>query len=363
MERRAVSVLTPTYNRAHVLRRVHDSLQRQSVRDFEWVVVDDGSTDDTPALMARWRAEADFPVTFYRYANNRGQTAALNSGRALVSGHYAFRLDSDDALLDGAMETIAHWRAATGADAKPDVCGLAFRCVDEAGQLVGRARGGERLPETVVQATNREARYRYGMAFDFVRVMKTGRFREQAFDELTNCENAPPSIYWNRFSDRCETVFVDRPIRRYYRNDGEMRLSDKASGKTVKWPRGNYLRALAILNEDIDWLRHNPKVFLNAARKIARLGLHVGRPLRSQFGDLANGRARLLWAAGMPGGLAGYARDRLRGRRAPKADPDISAWGPAAPPENPELHPPPERFGRPRSPAVETGPPPGIPRR
>jgi len=357
MERPAVSVLTPTYNRAHILHRVYDSLQRQSVKDFEWVVVDDGSTDDTPALVTRWQAEADFPITLYRYGNNRGQTPTLNIGRMLVSGHYAFRLDSDDALLDDAMETIAHWRAATGADAKPEICGLAFRCIDDIGNLVGSAKGNENLSETVVQVTNREARYRYGMTFDFVRVMKTERFQEQGFDELTNCENAPPSIYWNRFSNRYETIFVDRPIRRYYRNDGEARLSDKAPGKTVKWPRGNYLRALAILNEDIDWLRHDPKVFLNAARKITRLGLHIGRPIRSQFGDLTNVRARLLWALAMPGGLAGYLRDRLRGRRAPSADPDISAWGPAAAPEHPALHPPPERF---RFPTPASAPRPGA---
>ncbi|MCY4586074.1 MAG: glycosyltransferase family A protein [Bryobacterales bacterium] len=346
MERPAVSVLTPTYNRAHILHRVYDSLERQSVKDFEWIVVDDGSTDDTPALVARWQAEADFPITFYRYSNNRGQTATLNTGRMLVSGEYAFRLDSDDALLDDAMEMIAHWRSATGADAKPDICGLAFRCVDEAGGLVGKARGSESLPEVVLQATNREARYRYGMTFDFVRVMKTERFQEQGFDELTNSENAPPVIYWNRFSDRYETIFVDRPIRRYYRNDGEARLSDKASRTAVKWPRGNYLRALTILNEDVDWLRHNPKVFLNAARKITRLGLHIGRSPGRQFRDLAHTRARMLWAVGAPGGFVGYIRDRLHGRCAPKADPDISAWGPAAPPEDPVLRPPPDRFGR-----------------
>lgn len=66
----AVSVLTPTYNRAHVLHRAFDSLNRQKTRDFEWVVVDDGSTDDTPALLAGWQEEADFPITWYRYSKN-----------------------------------------------------------------------------------------------------------------------------------------------------------------------------------------------------------------------------------------------------------------------------------------------------
>ena len=306
----ALSILTPTWNRAHVLPRAYESLRRQTVRDFEWVVVDDGSTDETPALLARWQAEADFPITWYRYENNRGQTPALNTGRGLVSGDYTMRFDSDDELFEDAVETVLRWRRETGADALLDVCGLAFRCVDETGRLVGGSSAGANLPRTVVKATNREARYLHGMTSDFVRVLKTGIFREQAFGELTHSENCPPGIYWNRLSDRYETLFVDRPIRRYWRNDGVARLSDKLS-QAVKWPRGNYLRALAILNEDTGYWRHSPKVFLNAARKITRLGLHLGRPPGRQFRDLANGPARLLWALGAPGGLAGYVRDRL----------------------------------------------------
>ncbi len=310
MARPALSVLTPTWNRAHTLHRVYDSLQQQTARDFEWVVVDDGSTDETPALLARWQAAADFPITWYRCDNNRGQTPALNIGRGLVAGDYAMRLDSDDELFDDAVETVLHWRQHTGVDVLPGVCGLAFRCVDEEGRLVGGSTAGDGLPDMVVKATNRDARYLYGMTSDFVRVMKTDIFRECEFGELTHCENLPPVIYWNRLSDRYQTLFVDRPIRRYYRRDGVARLSDRPS-RAVKWPRGNYLRALSILNEEIAYLRHSPRTFLNAARKISRLGLHVGRPPGRQIRDLDNGPARLLWALGLPGGVIGYIRDCL----------------------------------------------------
>ena len=340
----AVSVLTATWNRCHVLHRAYDSLERQSVKDFEWVVVDDGSTDETPALMARWQAIASFPIIYYRYTNNRGKTPALNVGRKLISGDYMLPLDSDDALLEDAMETFSYWRSETGIDTMHDISGLAFRLVDDTGKLVGNVNGIECLSETLLEMTNREARYRCGMTFDFVRVTKTRLFRAHDAQELTNSENVPPRLYWNKLSDRYRTIYVDRPILCYYRNDGEVRLSDKATPETVKWPRGRYLRALSILNEDIDWLRHDPKVFLNAARKVVRLGLHIGRSPQRQFRDLAHARARLLWIAGIPGGLVGYIRDRLRGRRAPQADSDISAWGPAAPPDNPMLYPAPERF-------------------
>ena len=195
MKRPAISILTPTYNRAHVLHRVYDSLNRQKTRDFEWVVVDDGSTDGTPALLERWQAEADFPISWYRYENNRGRNAAVNSGAKLVSGKYSWILDSDDELLDDALETVADWRERTGVDDAPSVSGLYFRCVDESGIPVGRLRkgGGSSLPRETVRMSIREARYRLGMTFEFADVMKTEIFRDRRFVELTNSEHGPKS--------------------------------------------------------------------------------------------------------------------------------------------------------------------------
>lgn len=195
----------------------------------------------------------------------------------------------------------------------------------------------------MIRISRRDAYYRQGMTFEFVGVAKTYVCRERKFIELTKSEHCPPSVTHNQISNRYETIYVDHPIRQQFRNDGVARLSDKRT-RTIKWPRGNYLRALSILNDDIDYFWKSPTRFLNAARKVTRFGLHIGRSPRLQFRDLVHRRARLLWAASIPGGYVGHLRDRLRRRTAPNADPEISSWGPAAPPENPVLHPSPERF-------------------
>ena len=342
----AVSVLTPTYNRGHVLHRVYDSLCRQKTRDFEWVVVDDGSTDNTPTLLARWQAEANFPITWFRYSNNRGQIPATNEGRKLVTGEYTLKLDSDDALLDGAMEAIEIWRKKTEADTKEKICGLAFRCVDQHGVILGKLKDGKsNFPQEVLQLSTRYARYCLGIDFDIAVLYKTELYLTMGYGELDNSENLPPSIGLNRLTDRYELIYVDYPIRTYFTQDGVARLSDKPLDR-VKWPRGRYLQALSILNEDSHFFWRRSKVFFNAGRKITRLGMHIGRSPLSQLQDLTNWRARLLWATGIPGGLIGFLGDRLRGRTAPAADADITAWGPSAPPEMPTLHLPPVRFRR-----------------
>jgi len=123
------TVLTPTFNRAHTLHRAYESLQRQTMHGFEWIVVDDGSTDNTPELLASWEHEASFPITWCRYGVNRGRNAAVNSGIELTRGEYILILDSDDELLDDAILKIDHWRLKTGIDMDENISELRFRYV------------------------------------------------------------------------------------------------------------------------------------------------------------------------------------------------------------------------------------------
>lgn len=71
------TVFTPTFNRAASIHRVYESLQSQTFRDFEWLIVDDGSEDDTANLVGKWIKEADFPITYMKQ-NHAGKHVAWN---------------------------------------------------------------------------------------------------------------------------------------------------------------------------------------------------------------------------------------------------------------------------------------------
>ena len=76
----SVTVFTPTYNRAYILGQLYRSLQRQTCTDFEWLIVDDGSADDTKSLVAAWQEEQNpFPIR-YVYQENGGKCRAINRG-------------------------------------------------------------------------------------------------------------------------------------------------------------------------------------------------------------------------------------------------------------------------------------------
>ena len=107
-----ITVFTPTYNRAYIIENLYRSLQRQSYRDFEWLVVDDGSADNTWELFEAWQREENaFPIHYVKQENG-GKCRAINKGLELAQGELFFTVDSDDYLTDDALEKVAAWDAA-----------------------------------------------------------------------------------------------------------------------------------------------------------------------------------------------------------------------------------------------------------
>ena len=97
-----ITIFTATYNRAHTLHRAFESLRAQTFRDFEWLVVDDGSIDGTNELVAGWMETADFPIRYLRQ-NHSGKHFAHNLALSEARGLLFTVLDSDDALPSDAL--------------------------------------------------------------------------------------------------------------------------------------------------------------------------------------------------------------------------------------------------------------------
>jgi glycosyltransferase involved in cell wall biosynthesis len=109
-----ISVVLPTYNRATTLPRAVNSVLRQSLPDWELIIVDDGSTDDTPQFLASIR---DPRVVVYRHPENRGVTAAKNTGLDHIRGDWFTMLDSDDEMTSDALAVMIECATRTGATA------------------------------------------------------------------------------------------------------------------------------------------------------------------------------------------------------------------------------------------------------
>ena len=132
-----VSVIIPTYNRAALLPRAVNSVLAQTCQDFEILIVDDGSADDTPAVIAGF---ADARVRSFRHDANRGQSAAINTGLANARGEYITPLDDDSVFTP---ESLAGRLAAL--EAAPPNTALVYGWMDVVDHATGEPVTGHRL--------------------------------------------------------------------------------------------------------------------------------------------------------------------------------------------------------------------------
>ena len=118
-----ITVFTPTYNRGYIIETLYRSIQRQSYQNFEWLVVDDGSSDNTEQLFAAWQQENNpFPIRYIKKENG-GKCRAINLGLEMAKGELFFTVDSDDYLTEDALEKIVKWEAELPKDG--NFCGFA----------------------------------------------------------------------------------------------------------------------------------------------------------------------------------------------------------------------------------------------
>lgn len=104
-----ITIFTPTYNRGYIIEKLYHSLRNQSFKNFEWLVIDDGSTDNTESLFLKWiEEENDFHIV-YKKVENGGKHRAINLGIETAKGKLFFIVDSDDYITDDALKKISEW--------------------------------------------------------------------------------------------------------------------------------------------------------------------------------------------------------------------------------------------------------------
>ena len=131
---KTLTVFTPTYNRAYCLHKGYEALCRQTCKDFEWIVIDDGSTDNTRELVESWQAQNNGFDIRYVYKENGGLASGYNTAIALADTELCVCVDSDDYLTDDAVEkALSYWHT-HGSDRYAGIIGL--DCL-ESGEILG----------------------------------------------------------------------------------------------------------------------------------------------------------------------------------------------------------------------------------
>jgi glycosyltransferase involved in cell wall biosynthesis len=298
------TVFTATYNRAHALPRVYQSLCAQTFRDFEWLIVDDGSTDATSKLVEKWQQASGFSIR-YIYQQHGGKHIAFNRGVREASGEFFLSLDSDDACIPEALERFKQfWEGIPESD-KGRFSAVTALCADQHGKLIG-----DNFPREVLDCSAMEMRYRYRVRGDKWGFHRTEVLKEFPFPELEGVSHVPEDVVWNAIDRKYKTRFVNCLLRVYFRNESS--ASDQLTrhrNPAARAPAFLLWRKM-ILNHEIDWFLSAPIHFVMAALHYSRYSFHVGMSTRGQLAGLDNLMARALWLLALPVGYLAYLRDK-----------------------------------------------------
>jgi glycosyltransferase involved in cell wall biosynthesis len=204
-----VSVCTPTYNRAHTLDVVFESLSAQTSRDFEWLIIDDGSTDGTEEVVRAFQTAASFDIRYLRKENG-GKHTALNVGIELARGELFLILDSDDRCVPYAIERfLHHWHHMTEAE-RSRVSTITALCCDPQGRRIGP---GFPFAARVVMGPDEQWRFRDGgerWGINSTKALRCNRFPEVPGEKFMS-----EAVVWIKLSQSYGCKFVNETLRIY----------------------------------------------------------------------------------------------------------------------------------------------------
>ena len=298
------TVFTGTHNRGHTLHRPYDSLRAQTFRDFEWLVIDNESTDGTPDLMARLTEEADFPVR-YLYQQNIGHHGSVNRAVREARGRLFVILDSDDACVPEALERFKALWDAIPDDERDRYSAVTGLCRDEHGNALG-----ERFPFDPTDSNATEIRYRYHVTGEKWGFQRTDVMREFPYPSIPG--------YTGMLSGRVVWGAIGRRYRTRYVNEYLGIVTVDQPDTLTKGARnlrrdaiGERLEAWDLIEHDLRYARYAPVAYYLKAAKFVRSALFADESLVAQGRSLPSLASRLLWLAAIPLGLAVYGVERL----------------------------------------------------
>lgn len=212
-----VTVFTSTYNRAYIIKNLYQSLLRQTCKDFEWVVVNDGSTDDTDQLIKCWMDDKGVQIKYIKLEKNGGIANAINCGIKEAAGSLFFKIDSDDIIVSDAIEKVIYFES-TISD-KSSFAGVAGYRFFKSNLAIGKEWKNKK---EYIDATNFE-RKKYHLNGDKAEVYYTEVLRKYLPFPFFEGENyAFEGILWNRIASDGLKIrwFRDKIYRCEYLDDG-----------------------------------------------------------------------------------------------------------------------------------------------
>lgn len=238
-EQVTLTIITPTYNRADHLQSLYKSLRSQTNMNFKWLVVDDGSTDDTEQVIQEFIADEQINIQYVKRENG-GKHRALNTGIAAIETELTFIVDSDDHLPEDAVEIILMYHDKYRNT--PELCGYSFLRCDEDGSVnTAYFKKDEEI------SSYRDVRINGNIGGDKAEVFYTKILKQFPFPEYNGEKFLPEDLVWMQMSGPYRMVHINRCIYIGEYLDGGLTRSGRSM--KIHSPKGMMVRSEVYLND------------------------------------------------------------------------------------------------------------------
>lgn len=238
-----LTIITPCFNRKARMKTLLESLEQQTIFNFQWLVIDDGSTDGTREWFNQLdKASYSFEIDYY-YKKNGGKHTALNYSHQFIKGKYIVIVDSDDRLVNNAVETILkYWRKY---ESNPQIGGITFQ--------KGELRNHQKFDDKIdgVKESTFSAMTNAGMSGDHCETFRTSLFSEHNFPVFENEKFVAEGAMWYFITRNYHVVYVDDVIYLAEYLDGGLTKSGRKL--RVSNPKGSRWHARAFLDSDFNF--------------------------------------------------------------------------------------------------------------
>ncbi|HLT52933.1 MAG TPA: glycosyltransferase family 2 protein [Flavobacteriaceae bacterium] len=238
----AFTVFTPVYNRADTIHRVFESLNKQTFKDFELLIINDGSKDNSHTVILELIKTANFKVNYVDNEKNQHKLACIVQGVSLAKGEFFLPFDSDDACTEDALEVFYNTYQNLSDEDKTQTCSITCMCKDQYGDLVGKKFESSPFFSSTFNNLLMGKYNEEKWGFTKTEVLKNVNINPLLYSR----GYIPEGIVWTLFSkEGFKTCYINDVLRIYYMEDTDNSItSDSIKNRSF----GLTVYALCILN-------------------------------------------------------------------------------------------------------------------
>lgn len=263
-----VTIITPTFNRADKLPRLYESLVNQTFKDFVWLVMDDGSTDNTRETIERFKQEGKIEI-IYHWHENAHKVITMFRAFDLVKTDYQFRVDSDDTIPPDSIEILYNHMLEIKDD--PSFCAVIGRLQYDDGNI-----SGTDFPQNPLDTTAFLMKNKYKVQGVHAGMQKNAAVRSLGLNMEQYLGKGYLPDFWNYVLDsKFKTRFVNDVVYTYHFDDAD-NSSNTNARKQIKYAFGLMEAHLAfVLSYDAMYFATQPIPILKQLFKYLYYGLNV----------------------------------------------------------------------------------------